>query len=707
MGRLKTWVGSLLRKALQEDREPATTRIDVTGVRPGDAQYPTNPGFLSILRQGYRKNAAFKACVEVIASAISEAPLRVYSAEGVEDPSHPTRRLMRRPNPFLSEAQLWELTSTHYDLVGNAFWHKARSASGQVVELWPLRPDRVKIVSHPDKYIVGYLYSVGSSVDIPIAPRDMVHFPGLRLGDDFFGEPPFLSGMRALDTDNEAQDFVKAMLQNGAVPGHFVGTESETLPPDVIERLEANWERKFGGEKRGKPLFGTKGMSVTKVGLNMQELVLDGLRALAIADICSAMRVPPILIFAKVGLDAGTYANFEIARLVLHDDRVAPRHRLFADILDNDPDLGDGINTGVVLRFDLTEVPAVQPRVLKRREAARLDYQAGLLRLDEARAEAGQEPVGGEEGTAFKAPAPSLLGTNAEDLACGAQFSGHPLGQRILGPRANVERFTVADVRRHHARFYVARNAVLCAAGPVMHAAVAAGAARHFGGMRPGLEAQAEPAPPVAGGPRACHAPASGSLVSVALTLRGITREDPADYAAFEALLRVLDGGMSGRVYQALCVRDGLAYSVDAEIVDLVDATLLQFTSEVAPANLGRVVGDTLGVLSALARRPVPAGELDRVREGYRFSLLAQLDDASAMADWFGAALLVREPLRPSTRLALMSRVSPRDVMSAARRVAQPAGLALAVVGPVSRARFRALQSASRPHSTVASRLRS
>jgi predicted Zn-dependent peptidase len=282
--------------------------------------------------------------------------------------------------------------------------------------------------------------------------------------------------------------------------------------------------------------------------------------------------------------------------------------------------------------------------------------------------------------------------TNAEDLACGAQFGGHPLGQRILGPRVNVERFTIADVRRHHARFYTARNAVLCAAGPVAHAAVVAGAARHFAGMRPGLAVEAEPAPPVAGGPRACHAPAAGPLVSVALTLRGITRSDPADFAAFEALLRVLDGGMSGRVYQALCVRDGLAYSVDAAIVDHLDATLLQFTSEVAPANLGRVVEDTLGVLEALARRPVPAGELARVREGYRFSLLAELDDAAAMAEWFGAAALYREPLLPSARLALMSRVSSRDVMLAARRVAQRAGLALAVVGPVSRARFSTIR---------------
>ena len=411
MGRLKTWIGTQLLRLMAETRQPEASRIQLAGVQPDQAQYPTGPGFLSILRQGYRKNAAFKACVEVIGSAIGEAPLRVYNEGGDEIPKHPTRRLLRRPNPFLSEAQLWELTSTHYDLVGNAFWHKARAASGQVVELWPLRPDRVKIVAHPDKFIVGYLYSVGSATDIPIPVQDMVHFPGLRLGDDFFGEPPFLSGLRALDTDNEAQDFVKAMLQNGAVPGHFIETEATSLDPTTQKILEAKWEEKFGGEGRGKPLFGTKGMKVTKVGLDMQELDLGGIRGLTVSDICTAMRVPPILIAAKVGLDAGTYANFETARLVLHDDRVAPRHRLFADILDGDPDLGDGLDSGVVLKFDLTDVPAVQPRVLKKREAARQDYAAGILTLDETRAEGGHPPADDAvAGASFKLPTPSILG---------------------------------------------------------------------------------------------------------------------------------------------------------------------------------------------------------------------------------------------------------------------------------------------------------
>ena len=285
--------------------------------------------------------------------------------------------------------------------------------------------------------------------------------------------------------------------------------------------------------------------------------------------------------------------------------------------------------------------------------------------------------------------------TNAGDLACGAQFEGHPLGQRIVGPWANVRRFTRRDVKRHHGRFYVGRNAVLCAAGAVDPAAVARLAGRHLGAMPAGVPPAPRPAPPVGGGPRVVHSACAGPSVSIALTLRGPTRADPRAWAAFEALLYVLDGGMAGRVYQRLCVRDGLAYTVDAEIADHGDASLLQFTAEVAPANVTRVVEDTLDVLAGLARRPVAAAELSRVRETYRLSVLGQLDDTGAMAEWYGASRLFREPRPPSERLALMARVTPDDIRRVARAVARPEGLALALVGPVSRARLRALRAAT------------
>src|SRR5690606_12696369 len=81
---------------------------------------------------------------------------------------------------------------------------------------------------------------------------------------------------------------------------------------------------------------------------------------------------------------------------------------------------------------------------------------------------------------------------NAPDVARGLLFGDHPLGQRIIGSRANVERFTEADVRRHFERYYVAHNAILAVAGPVNHDATVAQARRHLAGLRGGVEATPE-----------------------------------------------------------------------------------------------------------------------------------------------------------------------------------------------------------------------
>src|SRR3954463_8663907 len=58
---------------------------------------------------------------------------------------------------------------------------------------------------------------------------------------------------------------------------------------------------------------------------------------------------------------------------------------------------------------------------------------------------------------------------NADDIARGLLFENHPLGQRIIGPRTTVERFSAFDARRHFDTFYGAHNANLCVAGPVEH----------------------------------------------------------------------------------------------------------------------------------------------------------------------------------------------------------------------------------------------
>lgn len=280
---------------------------------------------------------------------------------------------------------------------------------------------------------------------------------------------------------------------------------------------------------------------------------------------------------------------------------------------------------------------------------------------------------------------------NADDIARGLLFGDHPLGQRIIGPRANVKRFSEDDVRRHFARFYGARNATLCVAGPVAPAKVARAARRALADLPVGAPADPVPAPPPATRPRLRYVRDAGSQTSLSILLRGIPEIDPR-YLAFVALVRLLDDGMSTRLHYQLCDQKGLAYSIYAGIEPLADAAVLDIAGATANGKVVDLVRELFGLLDGLRAGKVTERELDKARTRYRYETLASVDDASAMAGWFGGTALYYPPPPLSRRLAQMEAVKIADVRAAAAHVLHPDRLALAAVGLLSRPRLAALR---------------
>ncbi len=280
---------------------------------------------------------------------------------------------------------------------------------------------------------------------------------------------------------------------------------------------------------------------------------------------------------------------------------------------------------------------------------------------------------------------------NADDIARGLAFENHPLGQRIIGPRTNVERFTAADVSRHFTTFYGARNANLCVAGPVNHAEVVAAAERALAPLPPGVRAEVPAAPPTAKGPRLRHVPDAGSQTSLSVLFRAVPELDPA-YVAMVALLRVLDDGMSTRLHYTLADQKGLAYSIHAAIEPLADAALFEIAGATANAKVPALVKELLLLLDGLRRGEVTDDELAKARGRYRYETLASIDDAAAMAGWFGGTALYYPPPSLSERLAQMTAVKVDDVVEVARRILVPDHLVLAAVGTLSRARLGELR---------------
>ncbi len=281
---------------------------------------------------------------------------------------------------------------------------------------------------------------------------------------------------------------------------------------------------------------------------------------------------------------------------------------------------------------------------------------------------------------------------NADDIARGLVFEDHPLGQRIIGPRSNVQRFALADVRRHFDRFYGARNASLCVAGPVRHAEVVAAAQRALKAMPAGTRVEVPTAPPVATtGPRLRHVPDAGSQTSLAILFRAVPELDPA-YVAMVALLRVLDDGMSTRLHYTLADQKGLAYSIHAAIEPLADAALFEIAGQTANAKVPALVRELLALLDGLRNGEVTDDELAKARVRYRYETLASIDDASAMAGWFGGTALYYAPPTLSQRLDAMRAVGVADIVKVADEVLAPDRLALAAVGTLSKARLGELR---------------
>jgi predicted Zn-dependent peptidase len=281
---------------------------------------------------------------------------------------------------------------------------------------------------------------------------------------------------------------------------------------------------------------------------------------------------------------------------------------------------------------------------------------------------------------------------NLDDLARQLAFPGHPLGQKITGPTANVERFDVDDCRRHFGRFYGARNLIFCVAGPVERDAVVRMAAPVLDALPPGERAASEPPGPLGGGPHFAYVEDKAAQTEVQILFRALPESHP-DFVALQALGRVLDDGMSTRLHYTLCDQLGLAYYVSSAIEPYHDAALFELEGAAAHGKLNELVGGMLGLLDKLRTEPVSDKELAKAKRRYRFDLAQAFDDANAMAGWFGGTELFYPPPSYEAKVERMEAVTAADIQRAAAHVLQPDGLVVAASGGLSERQKRALEA--------------
>jgi predicted Zn-dependent peptidase len=279
---------------------------------------------------------------------------------------------------------------------------------------------------------------------------------------------------------------------------------------------------------------------------------------------------------------------------------------------------------------------------------------------------------------------------NIDDITRAAVWPDHPLGYRITGPLENVRRFTRADVRRHFAKFYGARNMVLAVSGACAHASILREAERAFANVAPGRERAVKPPKTRQAAPQVLYVENEGSQSAVQILFRALPELD-AEYPSLLMLARIIDDGMSTRLHRRLCDELGLAYYVSASLEPFVDAGLFEIDATAAHENVLSLVGESLGICRALAESGPTVDELAKAKRRYRWDLERSFDDADAMAGWWGGTSLFYPPATLAEKLARVERVTPEAVRAVARRIFRPERLTVACVGLLGRREEKAL----------------
>jgi HK97 family phage portal protein len=362
----------------------------------------------SYARSGFGRNELVYACIMAKAGSLPQAVLRVYPdgpgdrrAEPIED--HRLRRLIHQPNPVTNEVELQQLSVVYLDLSGNCYWLIVRGRDDVPTELWPLRPDLIRILPsrrNPRIWKYGYVADPTSGIYggptevIEVDRRDVVHIKYPNPLDMYFGQAPLRPATRAVTVHNARTDYVDTLLRNDAIPRAVITTQQE-IDDKVVTRLEERWFRKHGGERRGRPAFLQAGMDVKPLGLNMTDLEFPELAAVSEAQICQAMRVPPIIAAAKVGLDRSTFANMAEAEAYFWKNTLMDLQRLFLGGLATQVlpfFLGVG-RQRVALRWDNSEVLALQEAESSKWERATNALARGGITVNDFRQVVGLDPV--------------------------------------------------------------------------------------------------------------------------------------------------------------------------------------------------------------------------------------------------------------------------------------------------------------------------
>ena len=256
--------------------------------------------------------SAVYACIRVLSESMAVLPFRLYRPKVGGGRTLVTdhwlyRLFARQPNRFQTPFEWREMMQGHLALRGNAFCKIVDRGNGEVAELLPLHPDRVKI-ELLDNGSYRFRYTDRSGQTQYFRRDQLWHLRGLS-SDGIVGMSPIEMQRETVATGLAAQDYGNRFFSNDAKPsGGWIEFPGKFADSATKQTFRESWQAMQSGANRGKVAVLEQGMKFHEIGITNKDSQFLETRQFNVSDVARIFRMPPHLIG---DLSKATFSNIE------------------------------------------------------------------------------------------------------------------------------------------------------------------------------------------------------------------------------------------------------------------------------------------------------------------------------------------------------------------------------------------------------------
>ena len=274
----------------------------------------------SVTERTAMQTTAVYACVRIIAETVASLPLHVYeyTDSGKRVYTHPLYRILHDiPNPEMNSFIMSEVMMSHLLLWGNSYSQIIRNGKGEVIALYPMLPEKIRIERGEDSRLY-YTYSTDKQGSVILRKEDVLHIVGLGF-DGLIGHSPIAMAKNAIGLTIAAEEYGSSFFSNSGTPSGVLEHPGVLKEP---EKVRDAWNSAYGGSGNAhKVAVLEEGMKFNPISINPQEAQFLETRKFQVNEICRIFRVPPHMI---ADLEKSSFNNIEQQSLDFVTNTIRP-----------------------------------------------------------------------------------------------------------------------------------------------------------------------------------------------------------------------------------------------------------------------------------------------------------------------------------------------------------------------------------------------